>query len=51
MQIEKEQGQSQIITGECLSSWSLSLITKISLLILITEKDSPNLAHYPFDGF
>ena len=40
----KNQRQSKIIAGERLPSWSLSLITKIILIIFATENDSPNLA-------
>ena len=42
--IEENQRQSKIIAGERLPSWSLSLITKIILIIFATENDSPNLA-------
>ena len=47
-QIEENQRQSQIIDGKRLPSWSLSLVTKISLIIFTTANicDSPNLAHY-----
>ena len=45
MHIEENQRQSQIITGERLPSWSLSLITKINLIIFTTANDSPDLAH------
>ena len=37
--------QSQIITGERLSSWNLNLITKIILIIFTTVNNGPNLAH------
>ena len=43
-QIEENQGQSQIIAGERLPLWSLSLTTKI-ILIFATRKDSPNFVH------
>ena len=44
-QIEENQNQrqSQIIAGERLPSWSLSLITKTILIIFTTENDFPNL--------
>ena len=44
-QIEENQRQSQIIDGKRLPSWSLSLITKIILVIFTTVNDSPNPAH------
>ena len=50
-QIEENQGQSQIITGERLPSCSLSLTTKIILIIFTTANTSPSLIHRPFDGF
>ena len=44
-QIEENQRQIQIIDGKRLPSWSLSLITKIILIIFTRANDSPNLAH------
>ena len=46
-QIEGNQRQSQIIDGKRLPSWSLSLVTKINLIIFTTANicDSPNLVH------
>ena len=43
--IEENQRQSQVITGERLPLWSLSLITIIILIIFTTANNSPNLAH------
>ena len=48
---QTEENQSQIITGERLSSWNLSFTTKIILIIFATAHDSPNVAHRPFDSF
>ena len=48
---QTEENQSQIITGERLSSWNLSLIAKIILIIFTTANDSPNVAHRPFGSF
>ena len=45
MQIEENQRQKQIITGEYLPLCSLSLIKKIILIILTTANNSLNLAH------
>ena len=45
MQIEENQRQNQIITGEHLPLCSLSLIKKIILIILTTANNSLNLAH------
>ena len=45
MQIEENQRQNQIITGEHLPLSSLSLIKKIILIILTTANNSLNLAH------
>ena len=45
MQIEENQRQKQIITGEYLPLCSLSLIKKIILIILTTDNNSLNLAH------
>ena len=45
-QIEENQRQSQIITGEHLPLWSLSLMKKIIFLIFTTTNDSLNLAHH-----
>ena len=42
-QIEENQRKSQIIAGERLPSWSLSLKTKIILITFTTVNDSPNL--------
>ena len=39
-----------IITGKHFLSWSLSLTTKIILIIFTTANDSLNLAHRPFDA-
>ena len=39
-----------IITGKRFLSWSLSLTTKIILIIFTTANDSLNLAHRPFDA-
>ena len=50
-QIEENQRKSQIIAGERLLSWSLSLITKIILIIFTTANNSPNLAHHLFMAF
>ena len=50
-QIEENQRQSQIITGERLPPWSHSWTTKIILLIFTTENDSSNLAHRLFIAF
>ena len=41
--LKKIKGQSQITTGERLPSWSLSLITKIILILFTTANDSPNI--------
>ena len=45
-EIEKNQRESQIVTGERLPSWSLSLITKIILLIFTTANDIPHLSYH-----
>ena len=42
--IEKNQRQSQIIAGEHLPSWSLSLVTKIIFFLFTTSNYIPNLA-------
>ena len=45
-QIEENQRQSQIIAGERLPSWSLSLKTKTISIIFTTVNDSPNLTYF-----
>ena len=42
--LKKNQRQSQIIDGERLPSWSLSLLMKIISVIFTTAGDSPNFA-------
>ena len=42
--LKKNQRQSQIIAGEHLPSWSLSLVTKIIFFLFTTSNYIPNLA-------
>ena len=42
--LKKNERQSQIIDGERLPSWSLSLLMKIISVIFTTAGDSPNFA-------
>ena len=47
-QNEENQRQNQIIAGERLPTWSLSLITKIILIIYTTANSSSNTSHVAF---